>query len=86
MSSPRPWLRSLRARSSTAASPAVEHPALARDELLVGIEGERRRMLPRAPTFDALGVDRAERLAGVLDDAEPVRCGERARAPRMSAG
>ena len=49
-----------------------EHPALARGELLVGVEAERRRVAAAADR-DAVGVDGAERLAGVLDDRQAVR-------------
>ena len=54
-----------------------EHPALARGQLLVGVEAERRGMAAAADRH-AVGVHRAERLAGVLDDRQ--RRG--ARAPR----
>ena len=48
-----------------------EHPALARDQLLVGVEAERGGMAAAADRH-AVGVDGAERLARVLDDRQPV--------------
>jgi hypothetical protein len=48
-----------------------DHAALARGQLLVGVEAERRRVAAPADR-DAVGVHGAERLAGVLDDRQPV--------------
>ena len=53
-----------------AGSPSVDHPALARRELLVGVEAEDRGVAAGADRR-AVGVDGAERLAGVLDDRQP---------------
>ena len=53
-----------------------DHPALAGGHLLVGVEGEGGEVAAAAD-HAALGVDRAERLAGVLEDAEAVAGGER---------
>ena len=53
-----------------------DHPPLPRRHLLVGVEGEGGEVAAGADRA-ALGVDRAERLAGVLEDAEAVRGGER---------
>ena len=49
-----------------------DHPALARRQLLVGVEAEHRRVAARADRR-AVGVTRAERLAGVLDDRQAAR-------------
>ena len=46
-----------------------DHAALAGRQLLVGVEAEHRRM-PAAADRRAVGVDGAERLAGVLDDRQ----------------
>ena len=48
-----------------------DHPPLPRRHLLVGVEGEGREVAAGADAA-ALGVDRAERLAGVLEQAQPV--------------
>ncbi len=48
-----------------------EHAALAGGELLVGVERERRGMAAAADRR-AVGMHGAERLAGVLDDRQPV--------------
>ena len=46
-----------------------DHPALARRQLLVGVEAEGRRMAARADPH-AVAVHGAQRLAGVLDDRQ----------------
>ena len=56
-------------RSLSAAEPSRDHPALARRELLVGVEAEDGRVPARADR-GAVGVHGAERLAGVLDDRQ----------------
>ena len=48
-----------------------DHAALARGELLVGVEAEHGRVPARAHGRP-VGVDRAERLAGVLHDRQAV--------------
>ena len=53
-----------------------DHPALPRRHLLVGVEGEGGEVAAGAD-HAALRVDRAERLAGVLEEAEAVLGGER---------
>ena len=58
-------------RSLCSAEPEREHPALAGGELLVGVEAERGGMAAAADRR-AVGVHGAERLAGVLDDRQPV--------------
>ena len=70
MSGARPWLRSESMRSLTAASADRDHAALARRELLVGVEAEDRRVAARA--------DRARRRRG--------RRRAPRRRPRRSAG
>ena len=71
MSGARPWLRSESIRAFSAGVPERHHPALAGRELLVGVEAEDRR-IAAPPDGRAVRVPRAERLAGVLDDPEPV--------------
>ena len=62
-----------------------DHAALAGGELLVGVEAEHRRMTAPADR-GAVGVHRAERLAGVLDDRQAApRAASRSNAG-MSAG
>ena len=76
MSAARPWLRSLRRRGRDLGVGGDDHAPLPRGHLLVGVEGEGGEVAAgadRAP----LGVDRADRLAGVLEDAEAVLGGER---------
>ena len=46
-----------------------DHAPLARGQLLVGVEGEGREVAARAD-LPALGVARAERLAGILEQAK----------------
>ena len=53
-----------------------DHAPLPRRHLLVGVEGEGGEVAAGAD-LAALGVDRAERLAGVLEDAEAVLAGQR---------
>jgi len=53
-----------------------DHPPLPRRHLLVGVEGEGREVAAGADPA-ALRVDRAERLAGILEDAEGAAAGER---------
>ena len=50
--------------------PGRDHPALAGRQLLVGVEAEHRRVASRTDRH-SVGVHRAERLAGVLDDRQP---------------
>ena len=76
MSAARPWLRSLRSRAATLGVGRDDHPPLPRGHLLVGVEGEGGEVAARAH-LAALRVDRAERLAGVLEQAEAVPRGER---------
>ena len=76
MSAARPWLRSLRRRGGDLGVGGDDHPALPRGHLLVGVEGEGGEVAAGAD-LAPLGVDRAERLAGVLEDAEAVLGGER---------
>jgi hypothetical protein len=54
------------------ALPSVSIPPSPGRELLVGVEAERRGVAAAADRR-AVGVHRAERLAGVLDDRQPVR-------------
>ena len=68
----RPWLRSESTRTFMSRVAHRDHPALAGRELLVGVEPEDRRVAARADR-GAVGVDRAERLAGVLDDRQAER-------------
>ncbi len=75
MSSARPWLRSLRTRARDLAVAAGQHAALPRHELLVRVEAERGRVAARSDP-GAGGVDGAERLARVLDDAQAPFPGE----------
>ena len=75
MSTARPWLRSLRRRAA-ARRRGDDHAPLPRRHLLVGVEGEGGEVAAGADRA-ALGVDRAERLAGILEDAEAVLGGER---------
>ena len=75
MSAARPWLRSLRRRAAVSAPSGIDHPPLARRQLLVRVEGEGGEVAAR-PHPPALGVDRAERLAGVLEDPEAAAGGE----------
>ena len=70
MSGARPWFRSESMRAFTAGVGRRDHAALAGRQLLVGIEAEHRRMAAAADRR-AVGVDGAERLAGVLDDRQP---------------
>ena len=70
MSGARPWLRSESIRSLSAGVGHGDHPALAGGQLLVGVEAEHGRV-PAGADRDAVGVDRAQRLAGVLDDRQP---------------
>ena len=70
MSGARPWLRSESMRSLHRAVAERDHPALAGRQLLVGVEAEHRRVAAAADRR-AVGVDGAERLAGVLDDRQP---------------
>ena len=73
MSGARPWLRSESIRSFMRGVAERDHAALPRRQLLVGVEAEHGRVAAAADRH-AVGVDRAERLAGVLDDrqAEPL--------------
>ena len=73
MSGARPWLRSESIRSFMRGVGERDHAALPRRQLLVRVEAEDGRVAAAADR-DAVGVDRAERLAGVLDDrqAEPL--------------
>ncbi len=76
MSAARPWLRSLRRRAAAIGIGGDDHPPLPRGQLLVGVEGEGGEVAAGADPAP-LGVDRAERLAGVLEQAEAVLAGER---------
>ena len=53
-----------------------DHPPLPRRHLLVGVEGEGGEVAAGAD-LASLGVDRAERLTGVLEEAEAVLGGKR---------
>ena len=70
MSGARPWLRSESIRSLSAASAIVTIPPSPVVDLLVRVEAEHRRVAAAADRH-AVGVDRAERLARVLDDRQP---------------
>ena len=69
MSGARPWLRSESMRSLMAAIGDRDHPALARRQLLVGVEAEGGRMAAGADPHP-VAVHGAQRLAGVLDDRQ----------------
>ena len=71
MSGARPWLRSESMRALRSGRER-DHPALPGRELLVGVEPEHRRV-PAAADRRAVGMDRAERLARVLDDRQAHR-------------
>ena len=77
MSGARPWLRSLRTRSATSASGGIEHAALARRQLLVGVEGEgggvAARARPRTPSASTA----PSAWQRVLEQAEAALGGER---------
>ena len=76
MSAARPWLRSLRRRAAAPGLGGDDHAALPRRHLLVGVEGEGGEVAAAADRA-ALRVDRAERLAGVLQQAEAAGGGDR---------
>ena len=71
MSGARPWLRSESTLRLVLGAAEGEHPALARRELLVGVEAERGRVAAAADR-GPVGVSGPERLAGVLHDREAV--------------
>ena len=75
MSAARPWLRSLRRRAATSGAGGDDRPALAGGHLLVGVEGKGGEVATSADGA-ALGVDGADRLAGVLEDAEATGGGQ----------
>ena len=83
MSGARPWLRSESMRSLSARVAERDHPALAGGQLLVGVEAEHRRV-PAPADRAAVGVARAERLAGVLDDRQARSALERGHVGRVA--